>query len=163
MTLLVGIPTGFMLTMLINESCYSLEHTYFTNASETLARMTIVHCVHFFLTAISFAICLFSVKEDPQVEQESFWSGLLTVCSNELSWHAIFGFGFLFFILFYSLPQFEYLVNTFPFVFELSKLFEMYFMIGAAWACASYNLLFGSVITKNSTPLWVSLGVYFAS
>lgn len=39
----------------------------------------------------------------------------------------------------------------------------MYFMIGAAWACASYNLLFGSVITKNSIPLWISLGVYFAS
>jgi len=42
-------------------------------------------------------------------------------------------------------------------------MFEMYFMIGAALACSSYNLLFGSLVTKTSTLLWVSLGVYFAS
>ena len=66
-----------------------------------------------------------------------------TVCETDVSWHAILGFTFLFFIFFYSLTQYEYLVNTFPFVFELSRLFEMYFMIGAAWALASYNLLFG--------------------
>lgn len=85
------------------------------------------------------------------------------MCETDVSWHAILGFTFLFFIFFYSLPQYEYLVNTFPFVFELSRLFEMYFMIGAAWALASYNLLFGSVISRNSTPMWISLGVYFAS
>lgn len=85
------------------------------------------------------------------------------MCKTDVSWHAILGFAFLFFIFFYNLPQYEYFVNTFPFVFELSRLFEMYFMIGGAWALASYNLLFGSVIISNSTPMWISLAIYFAT
>ena len=39
----------------------------------------------------------------------------------------------------------------------------MYFMIGNAWACASYNTIFGKVIVNNRNPMWISLAIYFAS
>lgn len=68
MTLLVGLPCGFLLAILINESSYQLEHTYFTMVTDTRGRMTIVHSVHLVLTALSFAICLFTVKEDTGLE-----------------------------------------------------------------------------------------------
>ena len=164
MTLLVSLPCGFLVAMLINESSYQLEHTYFTKAAETMARMSIVHSVHLVLAALSFLYSLFSVSESPVQGNDSFWTGLKAIGGSDVSWHAILGFTFVFFILFYSLPQYEYLVNTFPFVFELSRLFEMYFMIGAAWACASFNMFFGRVVNRvNSTPMWVSFAVYVAS
>lgn len=69
---------------------------------------------------------------------------------------------FVFFILVYSIPHFDYLVNTFPFVFEVARLFQMYFMIGAAWACTSYKIV--SKCTKDRRILmWVAMSVYFVS
>jgi hypothetical protein len=69
----------------------------------------------------------------------------------------------LFFIFIFSLQQFEFIVNTFPFVFEVVRLFYMYFMIGAALACASYRLFLDTTSGSKRKALWVCLAIFFVA
>lgn len=160
--MLICVPAGYLVAMMLNELGYDLEHTYFTKVSLTMQRITYVHLAHLLFTFGSFVICMQNENPQKKHEEHEFWETVVDLIKLKETWHNMLPLTFVFFILVYSIPHFDYLVNTFPFVFEVARLFQMYFMIGAAWACTSYKIV--SKCTKNRRILmWIAMCVYFVS
>lgn len=99
---------------------FNLEHTYFTHVTDALSRILYVHLGLMLVVFASFANCMLSSQIDKNTDNSSVWPELATRIAKWRTWHFLLPLTFTFFIFFSSVPQSEYLVNTFPFVFEFA-------------------------------------------